>query len=122
MTTRDTIRPLDVPGAFDPRAAARSRRSVRPSPWWMLAVGLVCAPLSASGQMRPQPVNLQVLPSDLSRDSVVQIMRGFSFALGVRCQYCHIGGDGVSFEGVVFENDDDPDKVKARAMLAMVDD
>jgi hypothetical protein len=41
-------------------------------------------------------------------------MRHFSFALDVRCQYCHLGGDGVSFDGVVFESDDDPDKVKAK--------
>lgn len=48
-------------------------------------------------------------------------MRGFSFALGVRCQYCHVGGDGISFEGVEFDKDDDPDKRKARFMLEMVD-
>jgi hypothetical protein len=73
-------------------------------------------------QVPDRVVNLQVLPEDLPRDSVVEIMRGFSFALGVRCQYCHVGGDGVSFEGVVFESDDDPDKVKARHMLEMVRD
>jgi tetratricopeptide (TPR) repeat protein len=76
----------------------------------------------APAQIPDRAVNLQVLPSDLPRDSVVEIMRGFSFALGVRCQYCHVGGDGVSFEGVVFESDDDPDKLKARHMLEMVRD
>jgi hypothetical protein len=65
--------------------------------------------------------NLRVLPKDIKRDSLVQIMRGFSLQLNVRCQYCHVGGDGVSFEGVEFSKDDDPDKVKARFMLQMVD-
>lgn len=65
--------------------------------------------------------NLQFFPPDIARDSLVEVMRGFSFALGVRCQYCHTGGDGVSFEGVVFESDDDPDKRKARYMLRMVE-
>lgn len=76
----------------------------------------------ASAQIPDKFENLQVLPKDVPRDSLIQIMRGFSFALGVRCQYCHTGGDGISFEGVVFKNDDDPDKVKARRMLEMVRD
>lgn len=65
--------------------------------------------------------NLQVLPRDISRDSLIQIMRGISLSLNVRCQYCHVGGDGVSFVGVEFSKDDDPDKLKARFMLRMVD-
>lgn len=89
--------------------------------------GAVLAILAASatplaGQIPERPTNLRVLPTDLSRDSLVEIMRGFSFALGVRCQYCHTGGDGISFEGVDFADDSDPDKVKARAMLRMVGD
>ena len=64
--------------------------------------------------------NLRFLPTDISRDSLIGIMRGFSFALGVRCQYCHVGGDGISFEGVEFHKDDDPDKRKARFMLRLV--
>lgn len=65
--------------------------------------------------------NLQVFPKEIARDSLVQIMRGFSFALGVRCQHCHAGGDGISFEGVKFDSDDKPAKRKARFMLRMVD-
>lgn len=65
--------------------------------------------------------NLQYFPRDIARDELVQRMREFSFALGVRCQYCHVGGDGVSFDGVVFASDEKPAKVKARAMLRMVE-
>jgi len=65
--------------------------------------------------------NLQYFPKDITRPQLVQRMREFSFALDVRCQYCHTGGDGVSFDGVVFASDDKPAKVKARAMLRMVD-
>lgn len=65
--------------------------------------------------------NLQYFPKDITRPQLVQRMREFSFALDVRCQYCHTGGDGVSFDGVVFSSDDKPAKVKARAMLRMVD-
>ena len=65
--------------------------------------------------------NLQVYPKDIGRAELTQRMREFSFALGVRCQYCHTGGNGVSFEGVVFASDDKPAKRTARAMLRMVE-
>ena len=79
---------------------------------------ILAAPLRA--QIPDTFTNLQVLPTDVSRDSLIGVMRRFSFALGVRCQYCHVGGDGVSFEGVRFADDDDEDKRKARYMLRMV--
>ena len=86
---------------------------------------IIPALLRAAGEAQAQIpdkfTNLKVLPSDISRDSLVRIMRGFSLSLNVRCQYCHVGGDGVSFAGVTFEKDDDPDKIKARFMLRMVD-
>ena len=81
-------------------------------------------PLAAAAPLRAQIpdtfTNLQVLPKAIGRDSLIGIMREFSFALGVRCQYCHVGGDGLSFEGVRFADDDDEDKRKARYMLGMV--
>src|SRR5262245_23019721 len=65
--------------------------------------------------------NLQYFPKDITREQLIQRMREFSFGLGVRCQYCHPGGDGVSFEGVSFSSDDKPAKTKARTMLRMLD-
>jgi len=65
--------------------------------------------------------NLQYFPKDISRDALIQRMREFSFALGVRCQYCHAGGNGISFDGVSFPSDEKIAKVKARAMLRMAD-
>lgn len=81
---------------------------------------LLAAPVDASA-MQEELQNLQYYSSDITRDSLLREMRQFSFALGVRCQYCHVGGDGISFEGVVFESDEDPDKRKARFMLRLVD-
>lgn len=77
-------------------------------------------PVPVAAQIPDTFQNLKFFPADIPRDSLIGVMRGFSFALGVRCQYCHVGGDGVSFEGVEFHLDDDPDKRKARAMLEMV--
>jgi len=65
--------------------------------------------------------NLQFYPKDIGRAQLTQRMREFSFALGVRCQYCHTGGNGVSFDGVVFASDDKPAKRTARVMLRMVE-
>ncbi len=82
---------------------------------------LVTLVLPATAQIPEEFTNLQVLPQDITRDSLIHIMRGFSFALGVRCQYCHVGGDGISFEGVEIHKDGDEDKRKARFMLRMVE-
>jgi hypothetical protein len=65
--------------------------------------------------------NLEYFPKEIPRPELLQQMREFSFALGVRCQHCHTGGDGVSLEGVDFASDAKPAKLKARAMLRMVD-
>jgi hypothetical protein len=66
--------------------------------------------------------NLRYFPKDISREVLTQRMREFSFALGVRCQYCHAGGNGITFDGVSFGSDEKPTKAKARAMLRMVDE
>ena len=75
----------------------------------------------SDAQIPDEFTNLRFLAEDISQDSLMKVMRGFSFALDVRCQYCHVGGDGVSFAGVDFASDDDSDKLKARFMLRMVE-
>jgi hypothetical protein len=86
-----------------------------------LAVAIGCAAPARAQTPPAAGANLQYFPKDISRERLTQRMREFSFALDVRCQYCHAGGDGVSFDGVSFASDDKPAKVKARAMLRMVD-
>lgn len=89
--------------------------------WSSLIVALlVLRAQSATAQLPETFQNLRYFSADISRDSLITVMRGFSFALGVRCQFCHVGGDGVSFEGVVFHEDSDT-KRQARFMLHMVD-
>jgi hypothetical protein len=79
----------------------------------MLVVAVVAAVPSAAQSPPPwRGENLQYFPKDISRDRLTQRMREFSFALGVRCQYCHAGGDGVSFDGVSFASEQqlDPER------------
>lgn len=105
----------------------------------LVAVGIHGQPLSAgqqtqtpspvpqapTGNQRPTeqpPKNLQYFSKDTPRDALIPRMREFTMALGVRCQYCHAGGDGQSLQGVMFDSDEKTAKRKARAMLHMVDD
>lgn len=87
----------------------------------MVSAALAAVPALAQAPAQPpwRGQNLQFFPADIPRNDLTQRMREFSFALGVRCQHCHAGGDGVSFDGVDFASDARPAKVTARAMLRM---
>jgi tetratricopeptide (TPR) repeat protein len=88
----------------------------------ILAVLFALAQASPAQQPPWKARKLKYFPADITREVLTQRMREFSFALNVRCQYCHSGGDGVSFDGVDFSADDKPAKLKARAMLQMTDE
>jgi len=66
------------------------------------------------------PENMQVLEATGSR--LGQIMRGFTSALGVRCEYCHVhaGPDPGDLTTFAFESDEKPAKEMARLMIQMV--
>lgn len=74
----------------------------------------------AGAQVPTEFRNLDVLPEDISRDSLVQLMRSFSFATGLRCEGCHVMGENGSFQGARFHLDDKLTKRRARYMLQMV--
>ena len=50
----------------------------------------------AAGQIPDEFTNLQVLPEDITRAELVEIMKGFSGALDVRCSYCHTVSPGLN--------------------------
>ncbi len=64
--------------------------------------------------------NLRVLPRDTPRAELVQTMRSWASALGVRCGHCHSGGNPDTVEGVDFASDAKWEKRTARSMLRMV--
>lgn len=75
----------------------------------------------AAAQFPPDStVNLEVLPKNIPVRELINTMRGFTNALGVRCQYCHIGEEGEPLSEFDFVSDDMPAKLKAREMLRMV--
>jgi tetratricopeptide (TPR) repeat protein len=82
------------------------------------ALLFVAAASPAYAQMPQKLENLQVFPRDIPPRQLIQRMREFSLALGVRCEHCHL----PRVEGVnTFKSDEKPAKTQARAMLRMVD-
>jgi len=70
----------------------------------------------------PEPKNLKVLPKNMSRREVIEVMRGFTRGLGVRCTECHVskveGSDRP--DDMDYAADKKPQKETARKMLKMV--
>jgi hypothetical protein len=87
-----------------------------------LAVAIVVAStIPAAAEAQWPPKNLQYFPKDIPREQLIQRMREFSFALNVRCEYCHDAPEGVPPGPDGFSSDVKPTKLKARAMLRMVE-
>ena len=111
----------------------------------LTALSVVALPavlLAQGGRGGEPPKNLQVLPKDMTRQQVVAVMQGFTAALGVRCEHCHVegatppagappaggppgaapGGRGPGGPPLDFAADDKETKKVAREMLKMVGD
>jgi thioredoxin reductase len=69
-------------------------------------------------QLPSKFTNLQVVPKDISGADLVNAMKGFTRALGVRCEHCHVG-EGNDLSKFDFAADTKPTKVTARKMLQM---
>jgi hypothetical protein len=75
----------------------------------------------AQGHFPPDSfTNLKVLPKTISQRALIDTMRGFALALGVRCVYCHVGKEGQPLDSVNFAADDKRPKKVARVMMHMV--
>ena len=66
----------------------------------------------------PDPTNLQVLPKDIPKPQLIQLMRGFTMGLGARCEFCHVG-EGNDLSKFDFATDAKREKVIARKMITM---
>ena len=107
------------------------------APAFLAATLAVAGPFQARAQAPggpPRFENLKVFPKDIPRDSLLAAMRGFTVALGVNCQYCHVAepapagaaGGGAPGGGPPRERlrpalDDKPTKETARFMMRMTD-
>ncbi|MEX2151965.1 MAG: c-type cytochrome [Gemmatimonadaceae bacterium] len=90
----------------------------------LCAIGLVSTSVSvnaqAPGTWPPDSlINTQVIPRTTPVIQVVGTMRNFTSALGVRCQFCHVGEEGLPLERFDFASDEKRNKLVARQMMRM---
>ena len=83
--------------------------------------GAVVARAQAPGHWPPDSlINTNVFPRTTPVMQVVGAMRNITGALGVRCQFCHVGEEGMPLERFDFAKDEKRTKVVARQMMLMV--
>lgn len=85
---------------------------------WLLAslAVLLVLPMSALAQEGTEYTNLQLLDDTMPRRELSDLMKGWSRALGVRCEFCHVGSEADGFD---YALDDKKHKLMAREMLRM---
>jgi len=89
--------------------------------WTCVALTAVLVTGSASQAQIPDKfTNLKVLPKDISKQELQSTMRSFAFALGVRCEHCHVERKAPE-KGFDYAADDKDTKKTARVMLQMVE-
>jgi hypothetical protein len=82
---------------------------------------LLLVPAIASAQWPPERLrNVKAYPADMPVRALIDTMISYTRALGVRCSYCHVGGETTPFERLDFSSDSMPAKVKAREMIRML--
>lgn len=90
----------------------------------VLALVLASLPVALGAQPDKFPpdsfVNLQVIPKTLPVQQVIGMMRSYTSWLGVRCQFCHVGEEGMPLDKFDFPSDQKRTKVTARQMMRMV--
>lgn len=89
----------------------------------LIAVTLALVPSLVIAQRKFPPdsaTNLQFFPKNTPVPDLIARMRGFTNALGVRCQHCHVGQEGQPLDRFDFASDEKKTKQTARVMLRMV--
>lgn len=83
--------------------------------------GAVCEDAATAPEIpRSKPVNLQVLPKDISALEIGKVMKRFEADLGVTCNHCHV--ENPATQKFDYASDENPDKATARLMISMLQD
>ncbi len=75
---------------------------------------------AALAQVPDQFTNLKVFPKDIGKRDLVDAMRSYTAALGVRCTHCHVQKTPGDFSSIDWASDDIDHKKTARGMMTMV--
>lgn len=87
----------------------------------LLASALALVASVATGQIPDEFQNLEVLPGDIEKGQLVEVMKSFGSALDVRCTHCHVGEEAAPLSEVDFASDQNENKRVTRVMMRMVD-
>jgi len=90
-----------------------------------IAIAAFTRPLAAQAPGKWPPdslINTKVIPHSTPVMEVVGTMRNFAGGLGVRCQYCHVGEEGMPLAKFDFAKDEKRTKLVARQMMRMVEE
>jgi hypothetical protein len=80
------------------------------------ATSLPNSPLNSTSK----PVNLKVLPKDISRDDLNKLMFQYQKGLGQSCTFCHT--ENPETKQIDYASDENPMKNTARIMILMTSD
>lgn len=72
----------------------------------------------SDGDDHPKPTNLQILPKDISHDSLMDIMHEYTHSLNVHCNFCH-AKSATDPDELDFASDANGKKKVARYMMKM---
>jgi hypothetical protein len=86
----------------------------------LVAVPGLCAAQEPAKFPPDSLVNTHVIAHATPVINVIGTMRNFTFYLGVRCQYCHVGEEGQPLTQFNFVSDEKRTKLVARQMMLMV--
>jgi Photosynthetic reaction centre cytochrome C subunit len=67
-----------------------------------------------------KPVNIKVLPKEISAAEIGKVMKRFESDLGVKCGHCHV--EDPTTRKFNYASDDNPAKATARLMITMLND
>ncbi|HEX2682842.1 MAG TPA: c-type cytochrome [Ferruginibacter sp.] len=81
-----------------------------------ICIGIAAVKQPASSEFK----NLQVLPKNITADSLDRIMDRFNADLGVDCKFCHVRDKKA--DTLMFDKDDKSEKEIARNMMRMTAD
>ena len=86
-----------------------------------LCAGMFVAQSFAKPHDDDKATNLKVLPKNTSEKELHDIMKSYSMALGVHCNYCHVAeqSSGEGRPKMDFASDAKPEKLIARKMMMM---
>jgi len=82
----------------------------------VLVAALTLTTSAVAGELK----NLKVFPADTGKEKVIEVMKTWTSALGVRCDHCHVQKVPGDFQSFDFASDEKKDKDVARGMMRMV--